>query len=281
MKYTVLLFLLFCASVAHSQHYYRDIIGGREAASLVASYAKAGVSSVIVNSYDENNTRIQDLNIRQQYLPDKRTLITTTGTPAGGASVLTSVFDGAGNIRWSIDSSARSLGKTEYRYDANGNLQSLLVSSTDSLKSFTETEEHLWQYDAQGRINRMLKVKNQRDTTVVNFKADDQGNIIEEQEIRKGRAQDPVYYYYNDKNQLTDIVRFNNKAGRLLPEYLFEYDTRGNLIQKITVPANSSEYIIWRYLWDERGLKTREAVYDKQKQLNGKIEYQYGFTPMR
>jgi hypothetical protein len=49
------------------------------------------------------------------------------------------------------------------------------------------------------------------------------------------------------------------------------------VIQKITVPANSSEYLIWRYQYDDKGLKIKEAVFDKHKQLTGKIEYIYQF----
>ena len=68
-----------------------------------------------------------------------------------------------------------------------------------------------------------------------------------------------------------------HKAKRLLPEYMFEYSPANQIIQKITVPSNGSNYLIWRYQYDDRGLKVREAVFDKYKQLTGKIEYQYQF----
>ena len=96
---------------------------------------------------------------------------------------------------------------------------------------------------------------------------------------QRGVRSEPVYYYYNENNQLTDIVRFNKKAKRLLPEYMFEYSEDNRVIQKITVPANSFDYLIWRYQYNQQGLKTKEAIYskdDKRKQL-GRIEYQYFF----
>ena len=121
----------------------------------------------------------------------------------------------------------------------------------------------------------MLRIKNSRDTMFVSFKLDENGNVVEEQATRLGKQSDPVYYYYDASNRLTDIVRFNNKAKRLLPEYMFEYAPGNQVIQKITVPANGSDYLIWRYLYDARGLKVKEAMYDKYKTLTGKIEYKY------
>jgi hypothetical protein len=56
---------------------------------------------------------------------------------------------------------------------------------------------------------------------------------------------------------------------------MFEYAPDGKVIQKITVPANSSDYLIWRYQYNSNGLKIKEAIYDRHKTLNGKIEYQY------
>ncbi|MBS1656331.1 MAG: hypothetical protein JSU05_15870, partial [Bacteroidetes bacterium] len=80
------------------------------------------------------------------------------------------------------------------------------------------------------------------------------------------------------KNRLTDIVRYNEKLKKLLPDYMFEYSDAGQVIQKITVPANrAAGYLIWRYQYNNNGLKTKEACFDKDKQLTGKIEYVYSF----
>ena len=121
----------------------------------------------------------------------------------------------------------------------------------------------------------MLRIVNDIDTTYVSFTIDAKGNVTEEYSTRKGVKSEPVYYYYDANNRLTDIVRYNTKARKLLPEYMFEYSADNKVIQKITVPANSSNYIIWRYQYDAGGLKTKEAVYDKYKALTGKIEYIY------
>ncbi|HEU0065033.1 MAG TPA: hypothetical protein VFQ58_08375, partial [Flavisolibacter sp.] len=122
------------------------------------------------------------------------------------------------------------------------------------------------------------RIKNVRDTIFLQFKLDDKGNVSEEMETHKGIASEPVYYYYDENGRLTDIVTFSKRVKRLLPQYMFEYSPTNQLLQQITVPENSSEYTIWRYQYDDKGLKIKEAIYNKQKQLTGKLEYQYSFS---
>ena len=131
-----------------------------------------------------------------------------------------------------------------YTYNDSNQLVSITSNSSDTTNFSNQLEEHLWEYK-NGSVNRMLRIKNKKDTTYVNFKLDEKGNVVEEQSIRKGVPVDAVYYYYDDNNRLTDIVRFNNKVKRLLPEYMFEYSSKNQVIQKITVPGNSSQYLIW------------------------------------
>jgi YD repeat-containing protein len=202
-------------------------------------------------------------------------LKTVTRTDDGNTSILVSYIDANGNVIKTIDSSGAVVSQTTYNYNSKGQLQSLITASADS-NSTNESEQHIWEYQNNKPV-RMLRIKNKLDTTFVNFKQDDKGNISEETETRRGVTSQPVYYYYNANSQLTDIVRYSNRAKRLLPEYMFEYSSTGQVIQKITVPENSTEYLIWRYQFDTRGLKIKEVIYNKQKQVTGKVEYQYSF----
>ena len=45
----------------------------------------------------------------------------------------------------------------------------------------------------------------------------------------------------------------------------------------IVIPEGSSEYQKWYYVYDNDGLKQLDACYSKDKQLIGKIEYQYKY----
>jgi hypothetical protein len=272
MKFLLLPFFLALALSAPAQYYYKDIIGTKESSELIRTYQKAGVTAVNVASYDAENTRNEDFYLAQTFSKPHAVLRTTTRNGAGQESVLLSYSDSTGRIVKTVDSSANLTSVTEYSYNANGQLRQIRSTSTDSSKRLNETEVHLWEYNGNEPA-RMLRIVNGSDTTFVNFKVDGT-NVVEEQTLRRG-ARDTVYYYYDGQNRLTDIVRFNGKARRLLPEYMFEYSADGKVIQKITVPANSSEYLIWRYQYGTDGLKTKEAIYDRRKTLNGKIEYQY------
>jgi YD repeat-containing protein len=228
---------------------------------------------VRVTSYDAENTRNEDFFVEQTFSKPHNLLRTITRSGLSAESVLTTYTDGQGNVLKTVDSSEAIISTTEYQYDGSGKLITVKSSSTDSARRINETEIHRWEYN-NGLPVRMLRVINNTDTTVVDFKVEG-GNVAEERSTRRGIKAEPVYYYYNASNRLTDIVRYNNKAKRLLPEYMFEYAPDGKVIQKITVPANSSDYLIWRYQYNSNGLKIKEAIYDRHKTLNGKIEYQY------
>ena len=80
------------------------------------------------------------------------------------------------------------------------------------------------------------------------------------------------------RNCPSDIVRFNTKARRLLPDYMFEYTEQNQVSQKITTLSMMDlGYLIWRYVYDDKGLKTKEASFNKDKVMTGKIEYSYQF----
>ncbi|MGZ3840131.1 MAG: hypothetical protein ACXVMS_15705 [Flavisolibacter sp.] len=273
-------FLAFLAlSVSFSaaaQHYYQDIMGTRETAETLKTYRANKVLKVVLTSFDENNTRNEDFYVTQEFSPATKTLRTVTRSDMDHESVLTSYLDASGAVVKTVDSSNIVTTTTEYTYNGAGQLTSTTSFSADSTKKTTQSEQHLWQYQ-NGKIAGMLRIKNHQDTSIVHFKLDEAGNVIEERETRKGINADPVYYYYDASNRLTDIVHYNNKARRLLPEYMFSYSPEGRIIQRITVPANNDNYLIWRFQYNDQGLKTKEVIYNKQKQLTGKIEYQYSF----
>ena len=124
----------------------------------------------------------------------------------------------------------------------------------------------------------MLRIMNTHDTTEIRFSLDEEGNVIDERSYKKGVEGETTYFYYDEKNRLTDIVRYNKKLSKLIPDYLFEYDLNNRVIQKITTFSNLSQgYLIWRYAFNEKGLKTKEALFNRDKVMTGKIEYIYSF----
>lgn len=279
MKSFFLAAVLLISISLQAQYYYKDIVGTKETSDLIKAYMKNKVSAVVLTSYDADNVKSDNLFVQQQFSSATRILKTVTGTGADNANTST-VFtyaDDIGNITRTIDSTGVVVNTTTYSYDASGNLSLVSISSSDTTSN--ESEQHIWQWQ-NGKPIKMLRIKNKFDTTYVDFKLDEKGNVSEETATRKKLTSKPYFYYYNDGNQLTDIVRYNERAKQLLPEYMFEYSSSNQVIQKITVPTNNSDYLIWRYLYNPQGLKIKEAVYSKQDKRNplGKIEYQYSFA---
>lgn len=277
MKLVFALLSLFIFYSASSQYYYIDIVGSKETSGIMQTYLKNKVNHVVLTSYDETNSIIKDFSVEQVFDEAKKVLKTITRSSEDHQSLLLSYLDANNLVTNTIDSSDILVSSTQYNYDPSGRLLSLNTSSRDSSGRSYETEQHIWNYN-NGKIIGMLRIKNKRDSSFIAFKTDENGNVIEEQETRRGNKADPVYYYYDASNRLTDIVRYNKKVNKLLPEYMFEYSPANQVIQKITVPANSNNYLIWRFQYNNQGLKTKEAIYNKQKQLTGKIEYQYSFS---
>jgi hypothetical protein len=275
MKLLFIAIFISASFCSEAQYYYKDIIGSAQTADLIRTYKNNKVSKVLVTSYDGENTKIDDFFVEQQFSQDA--LKTITRSNISNESILISYIDGSNHVIKTVDSSDIAASYTTYSYNADGTLASTASFSQDSGKTTSETERHIWQYENKKPVS-MQRIKNGNDTIFVQFKLDDRGNVSEEKEIHKGLSSQPVYYYYDDNGRLTDIVTFSKRAKRLLPEYMFEYSPSNQVLQQITVPENSSEYTIWRYQYDDKGLKIKEAIYNKQKQLTGKLEYQYSFS---
>jgi hypothetical protein len=58
---------------------------------------------------------------------------------------------------------------------------------------------------------------------------------------------------------------------------MFEYGNDGKLSSMLVVPDGSNDYLKWYYEYNEKGLKTKESCFSRQKELLGRIDYQYSF----
>lgn len=275
MKSIFILSLLFISINSKAQYYYKDILGTRETNDLLKTYKDNKIVSVDILSTDAGGQKSENFLLNQRL--DYNTGLLKTISKSGNAeeSVLITFFNNKGQVIKSVDSTSTMINVTSYEYNDNGSLHTVHSSATDTLKSINETEYHEFFYTTTGKPQKMIRTINGGKATEIKFILDEKGNVTEEQTIKNNVTTDFLYYYYNDKNLLTDIVRYNKKSKKLLPDYLFEYSEDGKVIQKITVPSNSSEYQIWRYQFDARGLKIKEAVFDREKQLIGRITYSY------
>ena len=274
MKKLPFLLLLLFYFAANSQYYYKDIVAAADITRLMKTYTANNIQKISAKgitpegSPSSEFTEVGEVN---------GTTLKVTTNNNKSISTLKFNFNDRGQLINSVDSAINVKSTSTYNYDANGKIMSISNSATDADSSgdFSQTEVHQYIYK-NGKLDKMWRIINKTDSLAVRFVTDEHGNVIEERNFRRGVLADPVYYYYDDRNRLTDIVRFNYKANRLLPDYLFEYDDNDRVIQKITTTSgNNLGYLTWRYLFDEKGLKTKEALFNKDKQLQGRIDYSY------
>lgn len=273
----IILFLIACHSTK-AQYYYKDVIGTKETCEQMKKLVAAKIKSVTLTSYDADGSFTEDFFVQQVVNQNPYSLKTITRSDVTQESVLTSSFDDQLRLIKTIDSSGSLINISMYQYDTKGNISNIKSWTVDSTNTISGLEEHEWIYKENGRIHKLLRKKNSVPADEIIFLYDEAGNLIEEQTMKNGKIQDNLYYYYNDKNLLTDIVRYNSRVRRLLPDYMFEYSPAGQVIQKITVPGNSADYFIWRYQYDTRGLKIKEACYNKSKDLLARIDYKYNIS---
>lgn len=274
MKKLIILFLLVKATHLEAQYFYNDIIGTGETTNLMKFYLDNKIKKVTSNGFDAQGLPAKNYKEEQEVNETGMQLKISTFNDLR-KSTITYSFDKSGRLIGSVDISNGIKSTTDYTYNNEGKIILIINSIVDSLQDFNQTEIHQWLYK-NGSPEKMWRIINKSDTLEVWFKPDENGNVIEEQNSKKGKGTDPIYYYYDEKNRLTDIVRFNNKVKKLLPDFLFEYDESNRVIQKITTTSNNNMgYLTWRYLYNEKGLKTKEALFNKEKKLQGRIEYTY------
>ena len=277
MKNILLVITLLISSVSFGQYYYNDIADAHTLGERFKNYITQKVKTITATGYDDRGSRSTDFNEWQEVdAPNKILKISTRN----GQLVKRQnyQFDDQSRLQVIVDSAKDIRSDTRYSYDANGNIISIITTTKDSLNDFTQSIAHYYQYNTTGKPVKLWRVINGADSAEYRFSTDEKGNVTDEQLFRRGVAMDLIYYYYNDQNKVSDIVRYDKKTKKLLPTVMFEYDEAGRLIQKMSVlSTNRPDYIIWRYIFNEKGLKTREALFNKQKELTGRIEFAYTF----
>lgn len=237
----------------------------------------AKVKQVTVTHYDINNELQNDLKIEQTFNSDWTTLESKTVMADKVRPMLLMNYYQDNKLIKTEDTHDSVNTIVNYSYNEKGLLNNLISYTNDTTMSTESVETHQWVYNERGRLLYMLKIKNKRDTSKIELVYDKDSLIVEENWFKRGKVMETYYYYYNEHKQLTDIVRFNNRAKRLLPDYLFEYDAIGNVQSMTQVPAGNSNYLIWQYIYNDKGLKQQDNCFTKQRQLIGKMKYDYTY----
>lgn len=274
MKFRLLFFLLMTAGTVSAQYYFNDIISTQLSNNQYKLLRSQKIRKINAVSYEADNTLTEGFALEEDISLDGKRITLSTST-SGGNTAVTNRFYELGKLKKTQSSGKNIENKTEYTYTDKGWIQKIVLTTTDTAMKSTLTEAHEWSYNETGLPASMLKIKNRTDTTLVELVRDEQGNVVEERWKKKNRTLETYYYYYDASKRLTDIVRYNIRLKKLMPDFQYEYDSNGRTTQMIQFSWNSSSYIIWKYTYNEKGLKKDETGYDKEKKPIGRIVYSY------
>lgn len=270
---TVILFALM--PLAKAQYYYKDIVSNKQARQEIAVLKEQKVRTIEVHSFEGDKSASEGFFCEKKINKDYRRIETYTRAYTAGKSLLTSFYNENGQLLQSTDSSDITVSTSIYQYNKDGSINSIISNShsTDDDFSTALLEEHQFKYNDSKQPVQMLRIKNKRDSVLVDFITDANGNVTDE--IDAGKNGLHYYYYYDAKNRLTDIVKFNVVFGKLKPDQTFEYNSNNQVVQMVSFEEGvNRNYYTWKYVYND-GLRIIEKCFSKENNLLGYFEYEY------
>jgi hypothetical protein len=270
-KATLSILIVSISIMANAQYYYKDIVSNNQLVADMKAYKENKIRKVTLKSFEDNGVESEGFFCEKKISKNYKKTELFTRADIAAASLFTSIFDADGKLLSTNDSSSFSVTEIKYSYDDKQRIKSIL-STVRAIEEFENsiTEEHIYKYE-NNVPSKMVRIKNGKDSTDILFSSDEKGNITLEKDTKNGTK---FYYYYDTQNRLTDIVQANEFTKNLKPDYMFEYNSTGQITQMTAVEEGSSNYFIWKYNY-ENGLRLRERCFTDEKRLMGRIEYEY------
>ena len=280
MKYLLVTFSLFIVVTVNSQYYFTDIVSHQQSEEQYKALIASKVKVMHAKSYDGSENLATTFSIQQNIKEGGKKIITKTIVSNSGTTILTNDYNDSGKLITSVSSNIRSnttvSTTTNYTYNNQGAITNITSYSSDTAAAASSlTETHIWEYNIKGTPKSMTRVKNKKDSLHIYFTYDDKGNVAEEKWVSEGHTIENYYYYYNEDNRLTDVVRYDYYSKKLLPDFIYEYYSDGRVSRMTQTVKGGTTYYIWKYTYNDKGLKATESCYNKQHLLEGKIVYEY------
>ncbi|NCI46565.1 hypothetical protein [Sediminibacterium soli] len=269
----VLLACVFTLS-ADCQYYFNDIISTQSTNEQYKLLRAGRIKKITGTSYEADNSVSEGFLLEEEISMDGKRVSVNTAVAGGKTSNTTYGYE-LSRLKRSRAYSNGIENRTEYQYNDKGKIQQVLLTTTDTAMKYSSVEAHDWVYNENGEPVSMLRTKNRTDSTQIVFVRDEKGLVAEEHWKRKGKDIEVYYYYYDDAKRLTDIVRYNSRLKKLIPDFQYEYDA-GNRVSRMTqISLGSANYFVWQYTYNDKGLKTSETGFDKEKKMIGRMAYAY------
>jgi hypothetical protein len=277
MRYLTMLFLQLTAGTpfANAQYYYKDIVSNKQARAEKALFKEQKIRNIEVHSFESDRSPSKGFFCEKKISKDYRRIETYTRSYTTSKALLTAYYNDKEQLIQSTDSSDITASVSYYQYDADGDITSIISSSHSADDDFNTglKEEHQYIYNDKKQPVQMLRIKNNKDSVLIDFVLDEQGNVSDE--IDPSPNGQHYYYYHDTKNRLTDIVKFNVVLGKLLPDFTFEYNSSNQVTQMVAVEEGvNRNYYTWKYVYND-GLRIIEKCFSKEDDLLGYFEYEY------
>ncbi|HUS02932.1 MAG TPA: hypothetical protein VMY77_14440 [Chitinophagaceae bacterium] len=273
--FTAVILLVSVCVNANAQFFYKDIWVNQQLIKEFAILKNENIRTVSVKSFEDDGEPSEGFYCERKIDRNFTKSEMISRSQITQQSLLVSHYNDKGWIIQTVDSTQTSLARSQYDYDTKGRITMVtnFTKANDETGGITETHQFI--YNAAGKPEKMIRKKNNADVSVVHFTIDEKGNVIDEEEIIRGRKGKKYLYYYDDKNRLTDVVHYNERAKRLLPDYMYEYNQLGQVKQMISTEDNISNYYIWKYTYNDQRLRESEKCYSKERRLLGSVQYEY------
>lgn len=274
---------LVLAAMVHvplqAQFYYQDIYNTLQTNQEQQLFRKAQVLSLQLTSLEPNQQVNKDFKCHQDFSDAYQQAVMETSSFETGTSWLHTRFNTNLQLVASVDSSAAGKNTTTYTYDTSGRIFKVVFkfSSHADGSAYDETETHLYRYDSLGVLQGMKRIKNGSLYSVITFSPDSKGRPAEEVEVPLIGMTSRVAYHYTDDGLLSDIYKYNPMQKKWKPEYLFDYNQADQLNELTTVLLNVNSYLLWKYSYNQKGLKDETSCFGKNSQPQGTIKYSYTY----
>jgi hypothetical protein len=270
-----LLGCLFTLS-AGAQYYFNDCVSNRQTHRQYNLLRKWKVRSFTVVALPEQAMGKEEVLVTQEMSTDGKRVVIYANETGGKTNRTVTQYEAGKLVR---TTAARRNGEvtTRFFYAPNGLIQRIESTTRDTSLDINQLEVHTYFYKQDTLPDFAYVIRDNSDTVRVEFLTDSLQQVVEEKWWRGTKQLERYYYYYDNSRRLTDIVRFNAKAGKLLPDYIFSYDEEGRTTKMIQVPRFGNNYLTWEYGYDEKGLKMIEKFSSKDRQQAGTLQYRYSY----
>ena len=266
-------FLILFSFRTNAQYFYKDIWSNEQLIREFSILKNENLRTVKIKSFEDDKEPSEgffcEKKINKSYTQSE--MISRSNIT--GQSLLISDYNKEGRPIKTTNNTPTTTSATYYEYDSKGRLTTVqtVTKADDDPGEITETHEYV--YNEKAPV-KMLCKKNNVLITTIRFVIDTTGNVIEENAEGNDSGK-KYFYYYDDKSRLTDVVHYNERARRLLPDYMYEYNSFNQPQQMISTEEGGNNYFIWRYTYNDKNLRETEKCFSKERRLLGTIEYEY------